>query len=66
MVSSTITTTELGYVDGVTSNIQTYITNITTNGDTNYGFVSTQYVGYTNSAGTVLSSFGQCTCCCYG
>ena len=49
-VSSTITTTELGYLDGVSSGIQTQFSAITAYGDTSYGFVSTKYAGYVNSA----------------
>ena len=58
-VSSTISSTELGYLDGVTSNIQTQLNNITVSGDLNYGFVSTKYAGYVNSAGTVLGTYGK-------
>ena len=59
--SGNISSTELGYLNGVSSNIQTQFNNITTYGDNNYGFVSTKYAGYVNSAGTVASSYGQYT-----
>ena len=60
-VSPTITSTELACLDGVTSTLQTQVSAIINYGDVKYGSASTKYAGYVNSAGTMLSTFGQYT-----